>query len=382
MIRSKQLPSDSGSATRRRTLALMVASLVLVVASCGGNSGSGDVAVERGEASEQRDVVAAFYPLVFVAEQVGGEHVTVRDLTPPGADSHDLELSPRDVVMLQEADLIVYLAGFAAALDQAIQPLASEQVFDVASSARLNHEEGHDEEGHDEEGHDEEGLTKRVMTRVMTKHHDEEGHDEEGHDEEGHDEEHHDEEGHDEEGHDEEHHEHGGIDPHFWLDPMRLADVADATAVRFAELDPDNAESFQQNAASLRVQLEDLDDDFQQGLADCARVDLVTAHRSFGYLANRYGLNQVGIAGLSPDQEPSAGRLAVVADFVQDNQVGVIYYESLVDPGVAQAVANETGAATDVLDPLETLSETADGDDYFQVMRSNLAALRSGLECA
>jgi len=337
----------------------MVASLVLVVASCGGNSGSGDVAVERGEASEQRDVVAAFYPLVFVAEQVGGEHVTVRDLTPPGADSHDLELSPRDVVMLQEADLIVYLAGFAAALDQAIQPLASEQVFDVASSARLNHEEGHDEEGHDEEGHDEEG-----------------------HDEEGHDEEHHDEEGHDEEGHDEEHHEHGGIDPHFWLDPMRLADVADATAVRFAELDPDNAESFQQNAASLRVQLEDLDDDFQQGLADCARVDLVTAHRSFGYLANRYGLNQVGIAGLSPDQEPSAGRLAVVADFVQDNQVGVIYYESLVDPGVAQAVANETGAATDVLDPLETLSETADGDDYFQVMRSNLAALRSGLECA
>jgi len=322
----------------------MVASLVLVVASCGGNSGSGDVAVERGEASEQRDVVAAFYPLVFVAEQVGGEHVTVRDLTPPGADSHDLELSPRDVVMLQEADLIVYLAGFAAALDQAIQPLASEQVFDVASSARLNHEEGHDEEGHDEEGHDEEG--------------------------------------HDEEGHDEEHHEHGGIDPHFWLDPMRLADVADATAVRLAELDPDNAESFQQNAASLRVQLEDLDDDFQQGLADCARVDLVTAHRSFGYLANRYGLNQVGIAGLSPDQEPSAGRLAVVADFVQDNQVGVIYYESLVDPGVAQAVANETGAATDVLDPLETLSETADGDDYFQVMRSNLAALRSGLECA
>ena len=307
----------------------MVASLVLVVASCGGNSGSGDVAVERGEASEQRDVVAAFYPLVFVAEQVGGEHVTVRDLTPPGADSHDLELSPRDVVMLQEADLIVYLAGFAAALDQAIQPLASEQVFDVASSARLNHEEGHDEEGHDEE-----------------------------------------------------HHEHGGIDPHFWLDPMRLADVADATAVRLAELDPDNAESFQQNAASLRVQLEDLDDDFQQGLADCARVDLVTAHRSFGYLANRYGLNQVGIAGLSPDQEPSAGRLAVVADFVQDNQVGVIYYESLVDPGVAQAVANETGAATDVLDPLETLSETADGDDYFQVMRSNLAALRSGLECA
>jgi len=337
----------------------MVASLVLVVASCGGNSGSGDVAVERGEASEQRDVVAAFYPLVFVAEQVGGEHVTVRDLTPPGADSHDLELSPRDVVMLQEADLIVYLAGFAAALDQAIQPLASEQVFDVASSARLNHEEGHDEEGHDEEGHDEEG-------------HDDEHHDEEGHDEEGHD----------EEGHDEEHHEHGGIDPHFWLDPMRLADVADATAVRFAELDPDNAESFQQNAASLRVQLEDLDDDFQQGLADCARVDLVTAHRSFGYLANRYGLNQVGIAGLSPDQEPSAGRLAVVADFVQDNQVGVIYYESLVDPGVAQAVANETGAATDVLDPLETLSETADGDDYFQVMRSNLAALRSGLECA
>ena len=111
-------------------------------------------------------------------------------------------------------------------------------------------------------------------------------------------------------------------------------------------------------------------------------MDLVTSHRSFGYLANRYGLNQAGIAGLSPEQEPSAAQLANVSDLVRAEQVLVIYYEKLVDPGVAQTIADETGATTDVLDPLETLSETASGLDYFQVMRSNLAALRRGLDCS
>ena len=313
----------------------MSLALTLVLAGCGSSGDGGGAASEAvaSEASSPLDIVGSFYPLVFVAEQVGGEHVAVDNLTPPGAETHDLELTPLDVVSLLDADLIVYLAGFAPALDEAIRGAVAEQVFDVTSSASL------DLEGEDHEGEEPE-----------SEHHDED--------------------------------DHGGVDPHFWLDPTRVADVADATAARRAEIDPENAESFLQNAAALRFQFDELDNEFQQGLAECARLDLVTSHRSFGYLANRYGLNQAGIAGLSPEQEPSAAQLANVSDLVRAEQVLVIYYEKLVDPGVAQTVADETGATTDVLDPLETLSETASGLDYFQVMRSNLAALRRGLDCS
>jgi zinc transport system substrate-binding protein len=323
----------------------MSLALTLVLAGCGSSGDGGGAASEAvaSEASSPLDIVGSFYPLVFVAEQVGGEHVAVDNLTPPGAETHDLELTPLDVVSLLDADLIVYLAGFAPALDEAIRGAVAEQVFDVTSSASL------DLEGEEPE----------------SEHHDEDDHGGVDQDEDDHDED-----------------DHGGVDPHFWLDPIRLADVADATAARLAEIDPENAESFLQNAAALRFQFDELDNEFQQGLAECARLDLVTSHRSFGYLANRYGLNQAGIAGLSPEQEPSAAQLANVSDLVRAEQVLVIYYEKLVDPGVAQTIADETGATTDVLDPLETLSETASGLDYFQVMRSNLAALRRGLDCS
>ena len=333
----------------------MSLALTLVLAGCGSSGDGGGAASEAvaSEASSPLDIVGSFYPLVFVAEQVGGEHVAVDNLTPPGAETHDLELTPLDVVSLLDADLIVYLAGFAPALDEAIRGAAAERVFDVTSSATLDLEgEEPESEHHDEDDHG--GVDQ-----------DEDDHDEDDHDEDDHDED-----------------DHGGVDPHFWLDPIRLADVADATAARLAEIDPENAESFLQNAAALRFQFDELDNEFQQGLAECARLDLVTSHRSFGYLANRYGLNQAGIAGLSPEQEPSAAQLANVSDLVRAEQVLVIYYEKLVDPGVAQTIADETGATTDVLDPLETLSETASGLDYFQVMRSNLAALRRGLDCS
>ncbi len=265
----------------------MSLALTLVLAGCGSSGDGGGAASEAvaSEASSPLDIVGPFYPLVFVAEQVGGEHVAVDNLTPPGAETHDLELTPLDVLSLLDADLIVYLAGFAPALDEAIRGAAAERVFDVTSSATL------DLEGEEPE----------------SEHHDEDDHGGVDHDEDDHDED-----------------DHGGVDPHFWLDPIRLADVADATAARLAEIDPENAESFLQNAAALRFQFDELDNEFQQGLAECARLDLVTSHRSFGYLANRYGLNQVGIAGLSPEQEPSAAQLANVSDLVRAEQVLVI----------------------------------------------------------
>ncbi len=273
------------------------------------------------ETDDGGDLVAAFYPLQFVTERVAGR--TVSSLTPPGVEAHDVELSARDVTMLHDAALVVYLAGFSPAIDDAVEQLDPSAVFDVAGPAHLAGEP-HE---HDEHGD----------------HADRE-------------------------------------DPHFWLDPTRLADVAVAVSERLAATDPTSAAHYAERAAALVAELTALDQEFAVGLAECAVATLVTSHAAFGHLAGRYGLTQVGIAGLAPDADPTPARLAEVTDFVTAHGVSTIYYETLVDPGVAETIAAETGASVAVLDPLEGLAEGTDGD-YFSVMRTNLMTLRAGQQC-
>ena len=266
---------------------------------------------DEGGASGDLAVVTSFYPLQFVTERVAGPAVTVRNLTKAGAEPHDLELGPRDVADLGDADLVVYLAGFQPAVDTAVEQEASDTGYDVAPAARLDRE----------------------------------------------------------------------ADPHFWLDPTRLADVADAVADRLAALDAADATDFRRNATTLRAELAELDAEMSAGLADCASTDLVTSHTAFGYLAERYRLTQRGITGLTPEDEPSSADLAAVADFVTANEVRTIYAETLVSPAVAETLARETGTRTAVLDPLEGLDESSAGRDYLAVMRANLATLRDGQVC-
>ena len=171
------------------------------------------------------------------------------------------------------------------------------------------------------------------------------------------------------------------MDPHFWLDPTRLADASDAVAERLGELDPEHAAEFTAGAEDLRADLEQLDADLAAGLETCDSRDLVTNHAAFGYLADRYDLHQVGISGLSPDTEPNPGTLAEIATYVRDHDVTTVFTETLVAPDTAEAVAAETGASTAVLDPLEGLAEDADGD-YLTIMRENLSVLEEGLGCS
>ncbi len=301
---------------RRQRVALPVAfalSGLLVLAACGSEDTT-EPASEQGW-----DVVASFYPLQFVAERVGGNLVTVTNLTKPGVEPHDLELAPQDLGALTDADLAVYLASFQPAVDDAVAQKSAGQVLDVSDAADLSlaYQAGDDE------------LT----------------------------------------------------DPHFWLDPIRVADVADEVAVALSQLDPPAQATFEANADDLRSDLEDLDSAFSNGLAQCERRQLVTSHTSFGYLADAYDLEQVGLTGLSPDTEPNPQELGEVTAFVNKNNVQTIFYETLVSPDVAETVASATGASTDVLDPLEGLSDASQGDDYLQVMESNLANIKAGLPC-
>jgi len=301
----------------------------LLVAGCGalagcGSTGAGSSAEAgslSGSAQELR-VVTSFYPLEFVASQIAGGRADVVDLTKPGGEPHDLELTPSDVARVADADLVVYLSGFQAATDDAVRQEASDRALDVAGYVRLNRK-----------GVAEEGGNAPA------------------------------------------------VDLHFWLDPTRLSAITGPIAERMSRLDPEDAATFRANAEQLRAELAALDTEYRTGLASCSNRDIVTSHQAFGYLAQRYGLTQVGIAGLSPDQEPDPATLARVTDFVRRNHVRTIYYETLVSPAIAQTVAAETHARTAILDPIEGITKASAGRDYLAVMRANLVALQEGQPC-
>jgi zinc transport system substrate-binding protein len=324
---------------KRCLVALTAATLAgpVVLSGCGASdnsAGSGD-----GPA-----VVASFYPLAFAAERVAGDHATVVNLTEPGAEAHDAELTGRQVGQIADADLVVYLAEFQPAVDEAAAQNAGDRAVDVAEIVS-NHTEPHaepdDEHAHDgeHEGEANEGAH-------------------EGHD-------------------------HGDLegDPHFWLDPANVEALGNALADRLADIDPDNAEAYRDNADALAAELQALDQEFTDGLARCQRDVIVVAHEAFGYLADRYGLEQVGISGLDPEAEPSPDRLAEAQDVVRAEGITTIFYERLVSSKVAETLADDLGVQAAVLDPIEGLTDETEGEDYLSLMRANLDALRTANGC-
>jgi len=310
-----------------RTAPLLAAAVLL--AGCGNEAETGAGTASGGGGggaaeSEPLNVVAAFYPLQFAAAQVGGDDVKVDNLVPPGVEPHDLELTAQQVGTLQDADLVLYLAQFQPAVDEAVADVDEAKKLDAATIAPLEEDYVPLEEG-------------------------------------------------------ELHEDEKGKDPHVWLDPTRMAGIVDAVAERLGKADPDNAAEYTSRAEALGQQLAELDTQFRTGLANCESKDIVVSHNAFGYLASRYGLRQVPITGLTPEEDPSPARVAEVADFARKNNVKTIFFESLVSPKIAQTIADEVGAKTAVLDPVEGVE---DGETYLSVMEDNLAALRTALGCS
>jgi zinc transport system substrate-binding protein len=286
--------------------------------------------------ADRLTVVAAFYPLEYAAQQVVGdlEGVTVTTLTSPGVEPHDLELTPRQVGSVQDAALVIYSSGMQAAVDEAVEAHGAGHSLDLSSVVDLGRP-----------GDDHADATV------------------------------------DDQGEDDDRHEHGTSDPHFWLDPTQYATAADAVAQELATVDPDHAEEYLANAEAFTAQLQQLDAEFAAGLADCERTTIVTSHEAFGHLAERYGLDEVGITGVSPDTEASPARVAEVSRTVEELGATTIYSEVILGPELAEVIAQETGAQVLLLDPIEGITDTSPGSDYLEVMRANLESLRRGQGC-
>ncbi|MFJ2783140.1 MULTISPECIES: metal ABC transporter substrate-binding protein [unclassified Streptomyces] len=315
-------------------LAGAVALGAVTLSACAGTSDTADKGDKGG--SGGLDVVASFYPMQYLAEQIGGDHVAVDTLTKPGVEPHDLELKPRQIGELGDADVVLYLKGIQPAVDEAIAQAGVKNTVDAATLTTLETHGSSTGHGHGEEGHAAE---------------------ESGHD----------------------HGSEAGTDPHIWLDPVKYAEVARGVGAALAKADPAHAADYTKNTDALVKKLGDLDADFRDGLKNTTTKTFITTHSAFGYLAERYGLDQEGISGVDPESEPSPARIKEIQDIAKKDKVSTVFFETLASDKTARTLADDTGLKTDVLDPLEGITDKSKGDDYLQVMRANLDALQKAL---
>jgi zinc transport system substrate-binding protein len=299
-------------------LGLAVAAPLL--AACGG--GPAD--------SPGTQVVASFYPLEYVAERVAGEHADVESLASPGAEPHDLELTIPQTAAVADADLLVLSTGFMPAVDDTVAENASGRTVDATEIVDLipATEDAH---AHAEDPDEEHADEPR--------------------------------------------------DPHFWLDPTRLALVAAEVEENLSELDPEHADAYAANLAALERDLDRLDRDIVAGLRDCERDTVVVSHNAFGYFATHYGLHMRPIAGISPESEPSPAHLRELSDLIESEGITTVFSETLASPAMAETLASDLGLDTAVLDPIEGLSDATADEDYLSLMRANLAALEQANGC-
>lgn len=313
---------------QKNKLGLLVLALgvVLVMVGCG----NGDEAKD----SNKLQVVTTFYPMYDFARNVAGDNAEVSVLMKAGTEPHDYEPSAKDIAKIADSDVFIYNSEeMETWVPSVLKNVDKKKTVVVDASKEITLLDGAEDHDHDHEGEE----------------------------------------------HDDHSHAH---DPHVWLDPVLAQEEVKAIKTGIIEADPDKKADYEKNAAAYNEKLEALNQKFVNGLKNAKNRTFVTQHSAFAYLANRYGLDQVAIAGLSPDQEPSPAKLAELNDFVKDNKVKVIYFEETASPKIAKTLANETGASLEVLSPIEgiTKEEQDKGVDYIKVMESNLKALKKSVK--
>lgn len=286
------------------------------------------------KASEEKQlsVYASFYPLFDFSTKIAGDKATVVNLVPVGMEPHEWEPTAADIIGLENADIFIYNgAGLEHWVSDVLASLQNQELIVVEASEGLDLMEGypHEEDHEDDEDHD-----------------------------------------------------HGDFDPHVWLNPLYAKQEAEKIKNALSLTDPANQSYYEENYTEIAAEFDLLDQEYRETLNGVPNKDFIVSHESFGYLAAAYGLNQIGIEGLVPDSEPDPARMAEIIDLAKEKNIRTIFFEELVSPKVVETIAKAVGAETDVLNPLEGLSEEelAAGQDYFSVMRKNLEALRKALQ--
>lgn len=305
---------------------ILTVSILLMACSNGGTS-----QVKREE--DKLNVYSSFYPMYDFAKKIGKDKINIKNLIPAGTEPHDWEPTPKDLVNIGDSDVFIYSgAGMESWIDKVSENVKNDDMDMVEASKGIDLLDSEEKESSKNKSSDE--------------------------------------------------HEHGEYDPHVWLDPenakIQMKNIKDA----FSKADPKNKDFYEKNYEENVVKLDSLDQKFKDEIGKTKNKDIVVAHEAFGYLCNAYGINQIAIEGLSPDSEPDAARMVEITNFAKKNNIKYIFFEELVSSKVSNTLAKEVGAKTEVLNPLEGLTDKQikDGEDYFSIMEKNLKSILKALE--
>lgn len=304
--------------SRLAALATVVLATLLVLAGCAplsGFSGGGP------------RVVGSFYPLAYVAQRITGGHADVVDLTSPGVEPHDLELTVRQTADVADADVMVYEKGMQPAVDATVSQNPPRRVVQATRVVRMRPLAPGE-------------LVDTSGSQAAP----------------------------------------GRLDMHFWLDPRRMVGLARAVETRMSQVDPRHEHDYAANLRAFTGDMRRLDAAYRRGLANCRIHTVVVSHDAFRYLG-RYGLHFEPIAGLTPEAEPSAAHLTQIGNLIRSDHITTVFTETLASPALADTLARDLHVKTAVLDPIEGLSRATAGQDYLSLMRSNLDELRSANQC-
>ncbi|MCX8001729.1 MAG: metal ABC transporter substrate-binding protein [Anoxybacillus mongoliensis] len=278
-------------------------------------------------------IYTTVYPLQDFAQKIGGKHVQVESVYPPGVDVHTYEPTAKTMQQIADADAFIYIGqGMEGFVERIVKTLENERVKFVEATAGMD------------------------LPRSNHTHEDEHAHEDE--------------------------HDHGDVDPHIWLDPIYSIQMAETIKQTLIELKPEAKQDFEQNFASLKQQLEQLDMQFQQLIKDAKTKEILVAHAAYGYWEKRYGLKQISVTGLSPTNEPSQKQLASIIKKAKEHNIRYIFFEQNVTSKIAEVVKNEVGADVLILHNLEarTNDDIANSKDYFAIMNDNISALKKALQ--
>ncbi len=336
---------------RIRHLAVLSLSSLLIAAGCGNNNNNASINATNAPAAtaevaaapvaEKLNIKVSFYPMYEFTKNVAGDLADVEAMIPAGIEPHDWEPTAQDMAKITDADILVYNgAGMEGWVGQVLDSASDSKLVAVEASKGLQIIDGFEEE------EEEPAEASKANADAEA-----------------------------------DEHEHSGLDPHVWLDPALAIQEVRTIEAALSAAAPENVSAFKVNADAYVAKLEQLNQEFKDGLKDTKRKDFITQHAAFGYLAREYGLTQVPIAGLSPEQEPSAAKMAEIVDFAKAHDVKTIFFETLVSSSVADTIAKEIGAKSAVLNPIEGLTDEdrRNNLDYIGIMRQNLDALKLAL---
>ncbi|MQR96883.1 metal ABC transporter solute-binding protein, Zn/Mn family [Fictibacillus phosphorivorans] len=313
---------------------LSITFMLILTAACGNNS-----TTDKKEGTLK--IYTTMYPLQYFTERIGGKHVDVSSIIPPGADAHTYEPSTKKMVEMTEGDAFVYNKLESDEFSSSVADTLKEEDMPIIDGAKgISYHESKEHEGEDHAAEEEHAHEE------------------------------------------EEHHDHGSLDPHIWLDPVLAQEIADNIYNGLVKLNPDAKDDFKKNHEALIADLKELDSSFKTKVENAPKNSFIVSHAAYGYWAERYGLEQIAISGLSPSHEPSQHQIEKIIENAKKEKTNYILFEENVNNKVAAMIKKEVGAETLTLHNLETLTkdDIKKDRDYLSIMNQNINTLSKALQ--